>query len=368
MKRRFVLVTVMIILAASVAGAGEFGQWLKRSQGEHYQQPGLQYEDPKGDSFLIRRLDQIPKKLIQTLIKGSYPQAEIEKERELGFAERADEVSRMTTVPFETGKTHPLNVTRLIDKIHEIILEHPEIQPVMGEEHRWSPPAQRYLFFGFWHRLGRLILGKQKEFPSPLFLRSKLFLLLACGWTCRYAVTGNEKALEERILSYPDGAAQIHDVFRESYLLNRGNMYLTLLTCENVLASDPYRVDRGKDELHKKLAYIRNDSSPDGDNYGAWYHFFGIGLYGFVRAPIVARAVAEIESFGSVFLEGKDRQEAYINRLGAIFGRKLNRLVEKRIYLQPLPKGTRTDYMLNGSLSSPPPNQGSRGPDPEMPR
>ena len=28
----------------------------------------------------------------------------------------------------------------------------------------WSPEAQRYMFYGFWHRLGRFILGKQKEF------------------------------------------------------------------------------------------------------------------------------------------------------------------------------------------------------------
>lgn len=69
-------------------------------------------------------------------------------------------------------------------------------------------------------------------------------------------------------------------------------------------------------------------------------------MYGVIRAPFVARAVAEIESFGSLFLEGADKQEDYINRYGAIFGRKLNRLIEQELWKQPLPKDARFDYML----------------------
>lgn len=348
MRLNRVLVLVLIVLwcGLSPVSAGEFKDWLKRSNGEHYQQTGLQMVDPRGDAYLIRKLDQIPWKLLKTLVGGSYPQAEIEKERELQTIETAQKIGQAED-PLKIGRTKPIHIPRLINAIHRVILEeYPAITPVMGEEHAWSPEAHRYLWFGFWHRVGRFIIGKQKEFPTLLFMRSKIFLLLACGWTSRYAVTGQEPDLEQWIMSQPDRSIQLHELFRESYLLNKGNMYLSMLTAENVLASDPYRVDRGESPLQQKLAYIRHDSQPLGDNYGAWYHFFGIGMYGLIRAPFVARAVAEIESFGSLFLEGKDKQEDYINRYGAIFGRQLNRLIEKELWKQPLPKDARYDYML----------------------
>lgn len=346
MNRVVVLALIAAWCGSATLCAGEFKDWLKRSNGEHYQQTGLQVTDPRGDAFLIRKLDQIPWKLLKTLVGGSYPQAEIEKERELQAIETAQKAGT-EEAKLKIGRTKPIHIPRLVNAIHRVILEqYPAITPVMGEEHKWSPEAQRYLWYGFWHRVGRFIIGKQREFPTLLFMRSKIFLLLACGWTSRYAVTGQEPALEQRIMSYPDGRMQLHELFRESYVLNNGNMYLTMLTAENVLASDPYRIDRGNSQLQQKLAYIRHDSQPLGDNYGAWYHFFGIGMYGLVRAPFVARAVAEIESVGSLFLEGRDKQEDYINRYGAIFGRQLNRLIEKGIWKQPLPKDARFDYML----------------------
>jgi hypothetical protein len=104
--------------------------------------------------------------------------------------------------------------------------------------------------------------------------------------------------------------------------------------------------DREEDPIQKKLAYIRHDNLPMGDNYGAWYHFFGISMYALMRSGLTARAVAEIESFGSFFLEGADKQEDYINRYGAIFGRKLKKMIKSKSWREPLPKGARTDYML----------------------
>jgi len=64
-----------------------------------------------------------------------------------------------------------------------------------------------------------------------------------------------------------------------------------------------------------------------------------------IRAPIISRAVAEIESVGSIFLEGFDKQEDFVNRLGAIFGRKLNRLITRDLWKKPLTPQDRTDYM-----------------------
>lgn len=348
--RMWLWLVIILLVGSSGVWAGEFKDWLKKlSVAQHYQQDGLKLVDPKGDAYLIRMLDTVPMKLLSTLVKGDYPQAEIDRERELKALE-AQQKQAATAAGFKIGKTRPIDPDRLINAFRQVIQQYPKIEPTLGEEHEWSPEAKRYLWYGFWHRLGRVIFRRQKEFPSPLFLRSKLFLLLACGWTSRYAVTGQEKALVDRLMQYPDRSVQIHDLFRESYVLNHGNLYLTMLTAENVLAGNPYRKDREKDPLQKKLAYLRHDSCEFGDNYGAWYHFFGIALYGMMRAPLVARAVAEIESLGSLALEGPDKQEDYINRIGAIFGRKLNRMFVNGDWRRPLTAADRTDYMLPNPL------------------
>ena len=336
----------------AVKQESEFKKWIKANyEAEHYQQPGFMMVDPKGDAYLIRKLDTIPMKLVSTLVKSTYPQAEIEKEKQLAELEQSMEEG---TVPYQIGRTVPIDVDRLINKCGQIMRHYyPEITPTIGEEHEWSPEAKKYLFYGFWHRFGRHVFGKQKEFPSPLFLRSKIFLLLACGWTSRYAVTGQEEALKERLMKYPDRRVQLHHMFGESYKLNKGNLYLTFLTCENILAGDPYRADREDDPLQKKLAYIRHDSKDIGDNYGAWYHFFGISFYGLIRAGVVSRSVAEIESLGSFFLEGADKQEDYINRYGAIFGKKFKKMMKKGTWKRKLDRSVeadRTDYMLPNPL------------------
>jgi hypothetical protein len=355
---RLLKTLVLLVVLAVPANAGEFKQWIKTHEATHYQQTGFCLEDPKGDAFLIRKLDQVPQKLLEALVKSSYPQAEIEKEKELKALEEAEKGK----AGYQIGRTVPIDVDRLVNKCREIMLSYyPRIVPTMGEEHRWSPEAKRYLIYGFWHRLGRHIFRKQKEFPSPLFFRSKLFLLLACGWTSRYAVTGQEEALKARIMLYPDGKMQLHHMFTESYVLNKGNLYLTFLTAENVLAGDPYRVDRENDPVQKKLAYLRHDSVQMGDNYGAWYHFFGISMYALVRTGVVSRAVAEIESLGSLFLEGKDKQEDYINRYGAIFGKKFKNMFKDNLWAQPLKLDERTDYMLpNPALNKAPSKASSK--------
>ena len=370
LKRTITSVVLAISIAAPVFSEAidetkekkesEFKRWIKENyEAEHYQQTGYMPVDPKGDAFLIRKLDTIPMKLLSTLVKGSYPQAEIEKEKELIELEKESDKGK---VSYEIGKTVPINVTRLLNKCREIMYNNSaNITPTLGEEHDWSPDAKKYLFYGFWHRLGRHIFRKQKEFPSPLFLRSKLFLLLACGWTSRYAVTGNEEALKNIIMKFPDRGCQIHHMFNESYILNKGNLYLTFLTCENILAGDPYRVDREDDPIQKKLAYIRHDSKDIGDNYGAWYHFFGISLYALVRTGFVSRSVAEIESLGSLFLEGKDKQEDYINRYGAIFGKKFKVMMKKELWKKPLTSKDRTDYMMPNPLQ--PKNESYRDAD-----
>ena len=322
----------------------DFMKWIEHSfKSYHYQQDGLKLIDPKGDAFLIRKLDTIPTKLLHILFNGSLPQAEID---EAQFAE-FDLAMGTANIPFEIGETVPIDIDRLLVKCRDIMQRHyPDIEPFPGEEHDWSTDAKDYLIYGFWHRLGRYLFGKQQDFPAPLFQSSKLFLCLACGWTSRYCVTGKESALKERIMEYPDRSVYPHDLFEISYVLNDGNLYLTFLTCENVLAGNPHRKNRQNDPLQQKLAYIRHDSKETGDNYGAWYHFFGIALYGMLRTNLTSRSVAEIENLGSFLYEGPDKQETHFNRLGALFGIKFRNIILQETWKAPLLPSDRTDYLL----------------------
>ena len=314
----------------------ELLKWIERSyESEAYQQDSLMLIDMVGDAHLIRKLDTIPAKLLSVIFCGTLPQAVLEKEK------------RKADPDYKTGRTAPIDCDALLLKCTEIMRGNfPAIIPVAGEEHTWSPEAEKYLRYGFWHRLGRYISGAQKDFPAPLLGRSKLFLCLACGWTSRYCVSGKESALLERLMDYPDRGVQPHHVFAESYVLNGGNLYLTFLTCENVLAGRPHRKDRENDPLQRKLSYIRNDTKEIGDNYGAWYHFFGAALYGMLRPELVSLAVTGTESLGSFFIEGPDPQERMLNRSGAIFGRRFKDLLESAGWWL-LPEAGNADYLVN---------------------
>lgn len=349
------IAAIFSIVCANTTAAGtparvpDKSEFIKRLESgyrsEHYRQDSLMLVDPIGDAYLIRRLDTIPAKLFSFFTGGSLPQSQWQKERI-----RADnEQARLTGEPlFKSGHSVPIDVERLLNKFACIMRRNfPDIIPVMGEEHRWSEEAVDYLRYGFWHRLGRRLSGKQQDFPCPILGRSKLLLCLACGWTSRYCVTGMEDALTERIMCYPDHSVQIHDVFEESYILNRGNIYLTFLTCENVLAGYPHRKGRENDPLQRKLSYFRHDSKEIGDNYGAWYHFFGIALYGIFRPEIKSRLVAETESAGSLFFEGADPQEDIINRYGAVFGAGFSTMLENGAWLL---REEDCDYLLPNPL------------------
>ena len=292
-----------------------FRTWLERSfESEMYQQDSVMLVDEMGDAMLIRKLDTAIIKIASALFNQDLPQAVADRARQ--------------TEGFRMGKSYPLDNELLLSRFAEVIRRnYPDITPQLGEEHVWSPAARRYLQYGYWHRLWRRVTGRQQDFPCLVFKQSKLFLCLACGWTARYCITGTEDALTERIMSYPDRNLRIEELFAESYVLNRGNVYMTLLACENVLAGHPHRPDRDSDPLQRKLSYIRDDSEELGDNYGAWYHFFGIALYSMLRTRTVAILVANTESMGSFFMEGPDRQETLINHYGALFGRELKKMI-----------------------------------------
>lgn len=336
MKKTALLALLLFTLQTASAQGGGFRELVDYGfESLRYQQDSLMMVDPKGDAYLIRQIDTIPPKLLSYFFHRSLPQAVTERDKKSGAE------------PFTIGRTLPIDNERLMNSCAAIMRAHfPDIVPVMGEEHRWSPEASEYLRTGFWHRVRLHADGRQKDFPAPILGRSKLFICLACGWTSRFCATGTEEALRQRILSYPDRNVTPHQLFEDSYVLNGGDIYLTFLTCENVLAGIPQRWERDSDPIQRKLAYIRHDSSENGDNYGAWYHFFGAALYGMLRSGFKSLVAVDTESVGSFFMEGPDPQEDLINHYGALFGISFRKMLEDASWIfQPAP-GTRTDYLL----------------------
>ena len=301
-----------------------------------YRQDSLMLTDPIGDAYMLRKLDTVPVKLFRHLFVTPLPQLE-------DLPKKAS---------YKSSRAVPIDNDGLLNKCAEIMRLHfPDIFPSLGNEHKWSPEASQYLSFGFWHRLGRHWSGKQRDFPVSTLGTSKLFICLACGWTSRYCITGQEEALKERLLTYPDRSIEPHKLFEESYVLNKGNLYLTFLTCENVLTDMPFRPRRHDDPIQRRLAYIRHDSKELGDNYGAWYHFFGIALYSMMRPGYLSMFVADAESFGSFFFEGPDPQEDRINHYGAIFGSRFRKMLEDASWWLRGPE-CNTSYLVPNNLVS----------------
>jgi len=336
MKKTLLLALLLFTFRPASPQGGGFRELVDYGfESRRYQQDSLKLVDPEGDAFLIRQIDTIPPKLLSYFFHRSLPQAVTEREK------------KRNTEPFTIGKTLPIDNTRLLNSCAAIMRTHfPDIVPVMGEEHRWSPEAAEYLKTGFWHRAKLHADGRQKDFPAPVLGRSKLFICLACGWTSRFCATGKEDALRQRILSYPDRGVTPHQLFEDSYVLNGGDIYLTFLSCENVLAGIPHRWERDSDPIQRKLAYIRHDSRELGDNYGAWYHFFGAALYGMLRSGFKSLVAVNTESLGSFFMEGPDPQEDLINHHGALFGLSFRKMLEDASWILPPTPDTRTDYLL----------------------
>ncbi len=230
---------------------------------------------------------------------------------------------------FKIGTEAPLDLPKLQSEVLQIIEKNrPEIQPSLGREHTWSEAGQHYLSKTIWKRALWAVKG-ESTVPVPTFGTSKLLLMLSIGATSRVAPSGQEQQLKSWILQQQDHSVGISKLFEQSYKLNQGNLYQTLMTAENVLSDGWIEPDRHLLPVQQKLEYIRKDSHPAGDNFAAWYHLFGIATYSLMRPEWQAKLVQGVESLGSLVLEGKDPQEDMINRQGAEWGQQLRSMAKQ---------------------------------------
>lgn len=333
---KLILSFLMLLVISGQVFAQDLNLEENKYLGYIYQQQEYQLNDPKGDVLLLWTAHQIPK-FIKANLKGK--QGEVQKERREKIAELLvkypefqpeEECTNVIVEDYVTynpeqvaieleGHDAPFKVKNMSDMMKQVITEEYKagIAPSEGTIHEWSDDIKKEL---------------RKKFI--VFSRmSKLLVALSRGGTSYYMVTGTEDKLKEYILSRPENSINIEEMFRASYRINKGDVYLTLLTIENVLSRFWLTPQRDKRAITTKLKDITNYNYKT-DKFGAWYHLFGIMLYGYAEGGLKAKVVGGLETIGSNIM-GRfqdERQETFINSRGGPIGAKIRRFVKKKDY------------------------------------
>jgi hypothetical protein len=217
------------------------------------------------------------------------------------------------------GRKDSFDGKELGQKLVEVILEEEKkgLTPYFGEIHRWSKEfkAQRA---GFKEHL--------KSLPS------KILTVLSGGKSAALLKAGPEEDLRDFILKQDDLSLVPIEIFRKSYQLNQGNIYLSLLTIENVLSEHWLHPKRHQLKQTNKLKPIGKTFGSHGDVFGHWYHLFGMIYYAYAEGAFMAKLSGKTEALGSLVLSGfkGEAQENRMNMLGAEVGVVLRKFMLAR--------------------------------------
>jgi hypothetical protein len=176
-----------------------------------------------------------------------------------------------------------------------------------------------------------------KNTPMPVRnINTKLLTALALGVTNRFMMTPTDNLLRDWIKEQPFSSITPKNLFKKALSLSNGDVYLALLSIENILSE--FWKDKKREQLRAtaSLSSITNfcpGEKPE-DVFGSWYHLFGVMLLGCVEGGVKANIVGRIEALGGRVLDmrsikrkklihlliGSDPQEEKINRYGGIIG------------------------------------------------
>ena len=317
-----------------------------------YQQKCLSYQDKQGDLSLAYVLQVLPARLIARMTGQTPPTVPGVKERnspevlnafpfdvnphistEEQFKPNAGQIYQLQLPGYEQfrdlnsreriiGEVNPFDAKRFVQMMLGV-MHKTGIAPFMGPVHQFSISAEEIAKYvppnGDGKRedpvasISRLSSAEGVDKKSF----SKLFACLATGMCSRYLYTGGERALLEYIASQPDGSIQPADLFEKSYRMFNGDVYLSLLTIENALSRWWTDADRANLTSTRKLANITNAYYGRDDRYHAWYHLFGIMLFGLTEGS-VAPAVADIEALGRLVLDHFSSADKVVGKQGIL--------------------------------------------------
>ncbi len=227
---------------------------------------------------------------------------------------------------FESGKLvvesrkTPINVNGLSLDLIRIIEEEEKngIPYKKGDSHKWSEQFK-----------------KEKKFFSNQTIKSlpsKMLAALSGGKSVDLMVTEKEKDLASFILGQKRSSLTPQELFRKSYQLNQGNVYLSLLTIENVLANGWLHPKRGEFKHTQNLKPFGKVFGSQGDVFGHWYHMFGMIYYGYEKGGFHAAVAGKVEAVGSSVISKfqNERQENRINMSAGKVGSNLRKYISAR--------------------------------------
>lgn len=159
---------------------------------------------------------------------------------------------------------------------------------------------------------------------KPTASISKIVVALATASSSRFLYVGQEEKLIEWITARPDNSVTIEALFLHSYKLNKGNLYLTILTIENVLSDATFEADRENTLVNQKLVDLYK-ASPN--KFGDWYHFFGTMLAGYTGEP--AHLIVKLYSIYRKISRGEQAEKATLaaDKAGADIGAQLRKFM-----------------------------------------
>ncbi len=311
-----------------------------------YQQLQYSLYDSEGDRALIERTNKAQKNIINFFAK---PDADISKSSlgewapdESDTLETADDkaFSRLDNPNKMNiqGREKPINVKRFTESLIQVMKEenmNSSITPKLGEFHEWSPETfEKY-------RGQSMIIGF-----------NKVFVALCMGFTSRFMKTDQEENLKDWILTQPFNSIELVEMFRQSYRLNKGDVYLSLMTIENILASNWRYKGRENLPVTKRLKPFVSGYNYDSDRYGTWYHFFGMVIFGYMKGGFTADFVGRVEALGSNIMSKfkvDKTQKQWLNRLGGYVGDGLREAVVSHLWNDVVldAKKIHSDYYLN---------------------
>lgn len=332
MKLIFFLLT--LLAHHSFAHAGESTIIDNPYLGYIYQQKSYQEYDAQGDLFLLYTIEDLGRSLKAQMGKNTedfmaeryenvkkalteYPQFTPSEEK-INLIDPSYSSQRTSDFPLSLeGHQKPFHPDKMLLMFKQVIVEESRAQqiiPTLGKIHRYDPTIKKLL---------------NKKFPI-LTRFSKLLLCLSRGVCSKYLISGKESELKKAIIARPYDSVTIEEMFRLSFKVNQGDLYLSLLTIENVLSEFWASPKRDKRLVNTRLKHITNFNYST-DKFGAWYHFFGLMLYSYAKSETMAHFIGRTENLGGRILSrfAPEKQEIYINRLSSVFGNDLRQFIKK---------------------------------------
>ncbi len=306
----------------------------------NYEQDGLNYDDAEGDFFLgtlrkeygsfkrlwkmlTGRLDEL---LIEDREKFEYLK-NISDVEEKYFKKLAIQSKQCDELDYKClnenliieGRQSPFDVDKITEAFSMVVSRYSKSHEVTaGVCHEWSPS----------------MLEKHSKDLKVTKRMNKILAALSLGVTSSYMKTGTEFRLLDWMSLQADKSIELDSIFNASLSFNNGNVYLAILTIENVL-SRFWRADSREDFLIiRKLKPISNIYNGKGDIFGTWYHFWGMKLYGYCYGSFKARLVGFVETLGSHFSYGfkPEPQQDWVNRKSGKIGGEFKKIILNKEY------------------------------------